>query len=229
VVAVGEPVSRALGRLREAIGQAERGGVEVAEGSEQIAVDISIVTELRRPLRATARAAQAAAAARLASSGREVTEVNVEVLDVEAAPAPAAPEAGDAASGTVSGSQGSGDASASDAPAVPGHVRVSTRALRSVATRLAAETFAVPARRIGVVLSDEGGDLALRLNLPLPVEPLVSSHTDGSPAPPAASVRERALGRRAGLRARFQELTGTALSRVDVRVTGVLDPNGAAA
>jgi uncharacterized alkaline shock family protein YloU len=220
VAAVGEPSSRAMGRLRSAIGQPDSAGISVTEGQEQWAVDVAIVASLQRPLRDTARAAQLAAIAALSGSGRTVAEVNVEVLDAEDAAEPvgvAAPSGGTHANPAPSGTEAGS--------ALAGHIRVSSRALRSVVTHLAARTFGVPAERIGVSLSDEAGELALRLNLPLPVASLLEPA-----APGAASLRERALNERVPLRRAVAELTGTSLSRVDVRVTGSTEPlSGSAA
>ncbi|WP_394160405.1 hypothetical protein [Galactobacter valiniphilus] len=212
VAAVGEPASRAMGRLRSAIGQPNGAGVSLTEGQEQWAVDVSIVASLDRPLRETAAAAQRAAAAALSGSGRSVSEVNVEVLDAEelAQPVGIAAPAG--------GTQADHAPSSSDGAAAPaGHIRVSSRALRSVVSHLAARAFGVPAERIGVNLSDEAGELALRLNLHLPVAGLLEP-TSG---PSLGSLRERALNERAPLRRAVAQLTGATLSRVDVRVTGV--------
>lgn len=212
VAAVGEPASRAMGRLRSAIGQPDGAGVSVTEGQEQWAVDVSIVASHDRPLRDTAAAAQRAAATALSGSGRSVSEVNVEVLDAEelAQPVGIAAPAG--------GTQADYPASSGDVAEVPaGHIRVSSRALRSVVSHLAARAFGVPAARIGVNLSDEAGELALRLNLHLPVAGLL----EPTPGPSLGSLRERALNERAPLRRAVAQLTGATLSRVDVRVTGV--------
>ena len=286
VAAVGEPVSRALGRLRSVMGRPDSAGVQVTEGSDEVAVDLSIVARLSHPVRQTAAAVQATAQALLSSEGWRVAEVNVDVIDtapvepgadlpttdatlssvpVTSSSAPVAPvadpavheetaeaevpsdqsddggQAGQAASGLflsktplpdditaadedLLADLGSAEAAVLDgAGSVPGHVRVSPRALSSAAAQLAAATFNVPAGRVGVSLQDEAGGLALRLNLPLPVLPL--SLVPG-PVPAGDSVRDRALNLRAPLRRAFEAATGTSLSRVDVRVTGIIALKG---
>lgn len=286
VAAVGEPVSRALGRLRSVMGRPDSAGVQVTEGSDEVAVDLSIVARLSHPVRQTAAAVQATAQALLASEGWRVAEVNVDVIDtalaepgadlppaeaplssfpVAAAAEPVAPiadpavhaetaeaevpsdrpdgggRAGQAASGLFLSKEpladditaadddlladlGPAEAAVLDgAGSVPGHVRVSPRALSSAAAQLAAATFNVPAGRVGVSLQDEAGGLALRLNLPLPVLPLSLSP---GPVPAGDSVRDRALNLRAPLRRAFETATGTSLSRVDVRVTGIIALKG---
>lgn len=213
VLTVGEPASRAIGKLRSAIGKPDAAGVIVTEGTEQMAVDIAIVASITRPLRDTAHAAQRAALEALQDSGRAVVEVNVEVLDAQTQQPTVLSLAAEPGPAVEQGS----------AP-INGHIRVSSKALRSAAAELAQEFFQVPAARVGVNLSDEAGELALRLNLPLPVAPLLESNGASGP-----SLRERALTQRAPLRRRFGEVTGTVLSRVDVRVTGHLDAQQLAA
>lgn len=216
VLGVGEPVSRALGRLAQAIGQDSSAGVSVTQGDAELAVDLGIVASFTYPLRDTAERVQQAVAAALADAGRTLAEVNVEVLEVAGdqkspspgtAPAPRAP-ANHAASGKI-----------------PGHVRVGSRALSSTAQHLAARAFCVPVNRVGISLRDDAGDLALRLNLPLPVKPLGAAAAPGAADAP---IRERALGLRAPLRRDFEAVTGARLSRVDVQVTGVIFDDAAA-
>lgn len=97
---------------------------------------------------------------------------------------------------------------------LPGHTRVSTQALASAARVIAAEHFAVPAARIHVDLDDDYGDLSIALSLPLPLVPPAST--------PGASVWDRAVTVRDAVRRRFVHVTGSRVSRVDVRVTGVV-------
>lgn len=104
--------------------------------------------------------------------------------------------------------------------ALAGHTRVSTQALNSSARIIAAEVFEVRPGDIRVSLNDEYGALALGVSLPLPISPLIhgrAAHTD-----PASSVLARAREARTDVRDRFIELTGSHVSRVDVRVTGVV-------
>jgi hypothetical protein len=97
-----------------------------------------------------------------------------------------------------------------------GHTRISTQALSSAARAVAADVFSVPPGQVRVGLNDEFGSLALGLSLPLPIGP------HGIDAAGRPTVWERARQARAAIRDRFVELTGTHVSRVDVRVTGIL-------
>lgn len=252
VAGVGEPVSRVLGRIAQAMGQDSGFGVAVTGGEEDLVVDLGFVARPVRPLRNTAEAVRAAVASVVGAHGRRATEVNIDVLDVAApnpdsaapgganaeAVSPEAPTAQDTATGEPPGPTGLGsDPAAATTPSgsaptgpglaasgtVPGHVRISSRALSSTARHLAAATFGTPERRISVTLQDDAGDLALRLNLPLPLTGLRA-------APPESTLRTRALKLRTPLRVEFERITGAKLSRVDVLVTGIVtDADGGAA
>lgn len=100
---------------------------------------------------------------------------------------------------------------------LPGHTRVSTQALASAARIIAAKFYAVDPARIHVDLDDDLGDLAIALSLPLPAAAPRTTpvgHVGGT-------VWERAVGLRDVIRERFVHLTGSSVSRVDVRVTGI--------
>lgn len=229
VAAVGEPVARVIGRIARAIGQDTGSGVAVSGGDTGTTVDLGFVACPTRPLRATAEAVQRAVANVVTEHGRRPDSVDIDVLDVaapqhETAPqqhadggAGASPAVGEAAAGADHAASGTSSR-------VAGHVRISSRALSSTARHLAAATFSTPEKRIAVTLQDDAGDLALRLNLPLPVAGLRSTA-----ATDAQSVRIRAIGLRGALRERFETITGATLSRVDVVVTGMIDAEGGAA
>jgi len=101
-----------------------------------------------------------------------------------------------------------------------GHTRVSTQALTSSARIIAAEVFDVQPSDIRVSLNDEYGALALGLSLPMPISALVYGRTEA--VDPRGSVLARARDARSDVRERFITLTGSHISRVDVRVTGVV-------
>ncbi|MBG6084894.1 hypothetical protein [Zhihengliuella flava] len=101
---------------------------------------------------------------------------------------------------------------------LPGHTRLSTQALSSTARIIAAEAYAVDQARIHVDLDDDYGDLALSFSLPLPATPPPAEE----PAPAGGTVWDRAVGVRESIRERFVQLTGSSISRVDVRVTGIV-------
>ncbi|SJM62118.1 hypothetical protein FM101_07155 [Arthrobacter rhombi] len=92
--------------------------------------------------------------------------------------------------------------------------------MTSSARIIASEVFDVQPGSIKVSLNDEFGALALRLSLPLPIAPLAYDRPEKPDA--SESVMDRARDARSILRDRFVELTGSHVSRVDVRVTGVV-------
>lgn len=103
-----------------------------------------------------------------------------------------------------------------------GHNRISTQALTSTAKAAAAEYFRVPPAQIRVSWSDDQGMLALALSLPVPIPPLAKIAADpGLAARSGGSIRDRAHQAKPLLRDRVTELTGSLVSRVDVRITGV--------
>lgn len=102
-----------------------------------------------------------------------------------------------------------------------GHNRISTQALTSTARAVAAEVLHVPAREIRASWSDDAGMLALRLALPIGVPPLHRVVADpGAVAAFGGSVDERVHRAKGTILQRFTELSGSRLSRVDIRVTG---------
>ncbi|WP_237688638.1 MULTISPECIES: hypothetical protein [Arthrobacter] len=116
-------------------------------------------------------------------------------------------------------------------PAVPaaerqaglaGHNRISTQALTSTAKAAAAEFFRVPPAQIRVTWSDDQGMLAMSLALPVALPPLNRIAADPNLVSRAGgSVWDRAHEAKPLLRDRVTELTGSLVSRVDIRITGV--------
>lgn len=84
VHALGGGAARALGSLREAVGQKDlTQGVSVEVGQTQVAVDVTIVVEYPHPLQKVANDVRDAIYAAIEDVvGMEVTEVNVSITDI---------------------------------------------------------------------------------------------------------------------------------------------------
>lgn len=101
-----------------------------------------------------------------------------------------------------------------DAGPRPGYTRVSAQALSSTARAVAGDLFGVDPYQVRVFLRDDAGFLALGINLPLPIT--------GAAGLPSGSLLDRARVQRILLGEEFTKLTGAMVSRVDVRITGVV-------
>ncbi len=106
-----------------------------------------------------------------------------------------------------------------------GHNRISTQALTSTAKAAASEYFGVPPQQVRVTLRDDRGLLALALSLPIPLPPLAAL-TPAMLERAGGTVLERAHAAKPVLLQRVSELTGSRLSRVDIRITGALAVEG---
>jgi uncharacterized alkaline shock family protein YloU len=84
VHSLGNGAARAIGALRDAIGQQNHSqGVKVEVGEKQVAADITIVAEYPAPLQQVAEGVRSSVARALERIvGMEVAEVNVTVQDV---------------------------------------------------------------------------------------------------------------------------------------------------
>jgi hypothetical protein len=98
-----------------------------------------------------------------------------------------------------------------------GHGRntVLPRAVRRVVSAVTAEQLGVDASDVSVDLSDNGGALTVTANTPIHVAPL------GSGAVRPAPIVQRLGEAQATIRSRCLALTGSSITRVDLRVTGV--------
>ena len=104
-----------------------------------------------------------------------------------------------------------------------GHNRISTQALTSVAKVAAAEVLAVPPAQVRVSFSDDAGALALSVSSPMGAPPLQEVHRDpGRVAKSGGSVLARATAAKARILAQVEYLTGSQVSRVDVRISALL-------
>ena len=84
VHSLGNGAARAIGAIRDAIGQRDHGqGVKVEVGEKQVAADITIVAEYPVPLQQVAEGVRSSVSRALEQIvGMEVAEVNVTVQDV---------------------------------------------------------------------------------------------------------------------------------------------------
>lgn len=87
VYALGGGAARALGSIREAVGQKDlTQGVSVEVGQTQVAVDLTLVVEYPHPLQKVADDVRDAVYAAVEDVvGMEVTEVNVSITDIHIA------------------------------------------------------------------------------------------------------------------------------------------------
>ncbi|MCQ2000316.1 hypothetical protein N2K95_00800 [Arthrobacter zhaoxinii] len=106
-----------------------------------------------------------------------------------------------------------------------GHNRISTQALTSTAKAAASEYFGVPAAQVRVQWTDDHGLLALSVSLPIALPPL-QALTEAMLHRAGGSVWDRAHAAKPVLLERVAELTGSRLSRVDIRITGALPAEG---
>lgn len=115
----------------------------------------------------------------------------------------------------------SGTAGAVHAAAMAGHTRISTQALSSVARAAAAEALGVTPHEIRAEWSDDDGLLALSLVAPISVPSLTAVLRDpGRVTAFGGSIWDRAVAAKAEILHRVSELSGSRVSRVDIRISG---------
>lgn len=103
-----------------------------------------------------------------------------------------------------------------------GHNRISTQALTSLAREAAAEALGVHAHDVRAEWSDDGGLLALSIVAPVSIPPLAEILREpGRVEASGGSVRDRAVAAKTDILRRVTELSGSMLSRVDIRISGV--------
>lgn len=104
-----------------------------------------------------------------------------------------------------------------------GHNRISTQALTSVAKVAAAEVLAVSPGQVRVSWSDEAGALALSISSAIGAPSLMQIRQNpGQVAQSGGSILARATAAKALILAQVEHLTGSQLSGVDIRISGVL-------
>ena len=115
----------------------------------------------------------------------------------------------------------SGTAGAVHAAAMAGHTRISTQALSSVARAAAAEALGVTPHEIRAEWSDDDGLLALSLVAPIAVPSRAAVLRDpGRVTAFGGSIWDRAVAAKAEILHRVSELSGSRVSRVDIRISG---------
>ncbi|MFQ4147907.1 hypothetical protein AAGW05_04285 [Arthrobacter sp. LAPM80] len=104
-----------------------------------------------------------------------------------------------------------------------GHNRISTQALTSVAKVAAAEVLAVHPAAVRVHWSDDGGALALSVSSAMGAPSLNDVRRNpGRVAQGGGSILARATAAKERILVQLERLTGSHVSRVDVRISGLL-------
>ncbi|MFD1212259.1 hypothetical protein ACFQ36_09425 [Arthrobacter sp. GCM10027362] len=114
------------------------------------------------------------------------------------------------------------NAEPADGQVLAGHTRVSTQALTTTAQGVAAEVLGVSPALVRAVWRDDNGSLALALSLPIGIPSLNRVLADPRlVAGFNGTVRDRALAAKGEILDRIARISGSVLSRVDIRITGV--------
>lgn len=103
-----------------------------------------------------------------------------------------------------------------------GHNRINTQALTSVAKVAAAQVLAVSPAQVRVGWHDEDGLLALSISSVISAPSLISISRDPARYLPEGGILARATAAKASIQAQVEHLSGSRLSRVDIRVSGIL-------
>ncbi|MCA4134216.1 hypothetical protein [Arthrobacter sp. M4] len=110
---------------------------------------------------------------------------------------------------------------ATGGPVLAGHNRISTQALTSLAQTVAAEALGVLPHDVRADWSDDNGLLALSIAAPIRVPSLTAVLRDPARAHAfGGSVWDRAVAAKSVILKRVTELSGSQLSRVDIRISG---------
>lgn len=105
--------------------------------------------------------------------------------------------------------------------AFSGHNRISTQALTSLAKVAAARALGVDPQDVRADWADDDGLLALSLVTPIGIPPLQAVKLDPARVDAAGgSIWDRTVAAKAQILATVSELSGSRLSRVDIRISG---------
>ncbi|MFF2346418.1 hypothetical protein [Pseudarthrobacter sp. NPDC058119] len=107
------------------------------------------------------------------------------------------------------------------AQALSGHNRISTQALTSLAKAAAAQALGVDAQDIRADWTDDDGLLALSLVAPISIPPLQAVAADRARIGAiGGSIWDRTVNAKESILAKVSELSGSQVSRVDIRISG---------
>lgn len=108
-----------------------------------------------------------------------------------------------------------------------GHTRISTQALTSLARVAAAEAFDVAPQSVRITWTDDAGELALSLSSPMsaPNLNLVAANPDRVRRS-GGSILERSTAAKESILRSVEALSGSKLSRVDIRISGLVLSEG---
>ena len=107
------------------------------------------------------------------------------------------------------------------AQALSGHNRISTQALTSLAKAAAAQALGVDAQDIRADWTDDDGLLALSLVAPISIPPLQAVRADRARiGAVGGSIWDRTVNAKESILAKVSELSGSQVSRVDIRISG---------
>jgi CO/xanthine dehydrogenase Mo-binding subunit len=104
-----------------------------------------------------------------------------------------------------------------------GHNRISTQALTSVAKVAAADVLAVAPAQVRVTWHDDAGALALSISSAMGAPSLTDIRRNpGLAAHSGGSILARATAAKARILGQVELLSGSQLSRVDIRISGLI-------
>ncbi len=114
------------------------------------------------------------------------------------------------------------------AVSLAGHNRISTQALTTLAQAAAAEALGVSAQDVRAEWSDDDGLLALSIAAPIRVPSLTDVLRDPLRVEGyGGTVWDRAVAAKTAILERVTQLSGSTLSRVDIRISGARISEGA--
>lgn len=112
---------------------------------------------------------------------------------------------------------------ATPAAALAGHTRVSTEALTSVAKFAASQVLLAPPAQVRVQWSDDAGALALSISSAMGAPSLPDLRRNPERLEQGGgTVLARATAAKAQILGEVERLTGSQLSRVDIRISGLV-------